>query len=301
MLSACDAAPEVVDHAIRLRRAARLRRARSCRAARSGSVPLSAIEVVVLFGAGVIAGAINSLAGGGTLVSFPALLWLGRAPIVANATNTVALCPGALAAMLAFRNDLAPIRRWMLLIVPPSLAGGLLGALLLLRTPERVFAALVPWLILFATVLFAAQGPIVATVRRFRPQRADAIRHGQPRADAWPWIVAFEFVVAIYGGYFGAGIGIMTLAALGLVGFTDIHHMVGLRNFAALCINGIASVYFVTQGAVAWPDALVMIVGQIVGGYGGARIAQRLGRTFMRRAVVVIGIAMALSLLLARR
>jgi uncharacterized membrane protein YfcA len=118
--------------------------------------------------------------------------------------------------------------------------------------------------------------------------------------EAWPWVVAFEFLVAIYGGYFGAGIGIMTLAALGLVGFTDIHHMVGLRNFAALCINGIASVYFVAKGAVVWPDALVMIVGQVVGGYGGARIARRLGRTFMRRAVVVIGVLMALSLLFAR-
>ena len=248
-----------------------------------------------------MAGAINSLAGGGTLVSFPMLLWLGRAPIIANATNTLALCPGALAAMAAFRSDLGPIRRWMLLLVPPSLAGGLIGALLLLRTPERVFAALVPWLILFATVLFAAQGPIIAGVRRLRRhQVVDRPARVGPRAEVWPYVVAFEFVVAIYGGYFGAGIGIMTLAALGLVGFTDIHHMVGLRNFAALCINGIASVYFVSKGAVVWPDALVMIVGQVIGGYGGGRIARRLGRTFMRRAVVVIGIAMALSLFLAR-
>jgi uncharacterized membrane protein YfcA len=254
----------------------------------------------VLFTAGMVAGAINSVAGGGTLVSFPALLWLGRDPIIANATNTLALCPGALAAMAAFRHDLAPIRRWMLLIVPPSLTGGLIGALLLLRTPERVFAALVPWLILFATVLFAAQGPIVAGVRRLRRQMAERpVAHG-PRPEAWPYVVAFELVVAIYGGYFGAGIGIMTLAALGLVGFTDIHHMVGLRNFAALCINGIASVYFVWRGAVVWPDALVMIVGQVIGGYGGGYVARRLGRTFMRRAVVVIGVAMALSLLLSR-
>ena len=126
------------------------------------------------------------------------------------------------------------------------------------------------------------------------------MRIAAPSFAAWPYVVAFEFLVAIYGGYFGAGIGIMTLAALGLVGFTDIHHMVGLRNFAALCINGIAAVYFVSRGAVIWPDALVMIVGQVVGGYGGGRIARRLGRTFMRRAVVVIGFAMALSLLLAR-
>ena len=252
----------------------------------------------MLLAAGMAAGAINSLAGGGTLVSFPALVWLGRDPIVANATNTLALCPGALAAMAAFRRDLAPIRGWMLLVIPPSLAGGLIGALLLLRTPERIFSALVPWLILFATVLFAAQGPLIAGMRRLRPRPARAAADG-PSPQAWPYVVAFEFAVAIYGGYFGAGIGIMTLAALGLVGFTDIHHMVGLRNFAALCINGIASVYFVSQGAVIWPDALVMIVGQIVGGYGGARLARGLGRNFMRRAVVVIGAAMALSLLVA--
>ncbi len=267
---------------------------------RREGAPLNPLEVVVLFGAGTIAGAINSLAGGGTLVSFPALLWLGRAPIIANATNTVALCPGALAAMAAFRKDLAPIRGWMLLVVPPSLAGGLIGALLLLRTPEHVFAALVPWLILFATGLFAAQGPLLAAARRLRPRVAERPAASGPRREAWPYVVAFELAVAIYGGYFGAGIGIMTLAALGLVGFTDIHHMVGLRNFAALCINGIASIYFVAHGAVVWPDALVMIVGQVVGGYGGGRIARRLGRTFMRRAVVVIGFAMALSLLLAR-
>jgi uncharacterized membrane protein YfcA len=262
--------------------------------------PLSVLEIVVLLGAGAIAGAINSLAGGGTLVSFPALLWLGRDPIIANATNTLALCPGAIAAMVAFRSDLGAIRRWMMLIVPPSLAGGFLGAMLLLRTPERVFAALVPWLILFATVLFAAQGPITVGIRRLRRQTGIPIERHGPRPEAWPYVVAFELAVAIYGGYFGAGIGIMTLAALGLVGFTDIHHMVGLRNFAALCINGIASVYFVAKGAVVWPDALVMIVGQIVGGYGGARIARRLGRTFMRRAVVVIGAGMALALLFAR-
>ncbi len=254
----------------------------------------------MLFAAGAAAGAINAIAGGGTLVSFPALLWLGRDPILANATNTLALCPGALAAMAAFRNDLAAVRRWMLLIVPPSLLGGLLGALLLLRTPERVFAALVPWLILFATALFATQGPIAAAMRRLHPARAPHRAHGAPPTTAWPGFLAFAFPVATYGGYFGAGIGIMLLAALGLAGFTDIHQMVGLRNFAGLCINGVAAAYFVARGAVVWPDALVMIVGQVVGGYGGARVARRLGRTFMRRAVVVIGVAMALSLLLGR-
>jgi len=230
-------------------------------------------------------------------VSFPALLWLGRDPIIANATNTLALCPGALAAMAAFRNDLAPIRRWMLLLVPPSLAGGLIGALLLLRTPERVFAALVPWLILFATVLFAAQGPITAGIRRLTRQ-TDRPAADDPRLAWWPWIVAFEFVIAIYGGYFGAGIGIMMLAAFGLLGMTDIHQMNGLKALFAMGINGVAAAYFISRGAVHWPDALPMAVGATAGGYLGARLARRLGRRFVQVAIVVIGTTMGIYLLL---
>ena len=271
-----------------------MRRARRLACA-PGRPPLSALEVLVLLGAGTAAGAINSLAGGGTLVSFPALLWLGRAPIVANATNTVALCPGALAAMVAFRNDLSPIRRWMLLIVPPSLAGGLLGALLLLRTPERVFAALVPWLILFATVLFAAQGPIVATVRRFRPASADPTPRGEPRAEAWPWIVAFEFAIAIYGGYFGAGIGILMLAALGIMGLGDIHKMNGVKTVLASLINTATVIVFALNGGMIHRDfAIIMAVSAILGGYFGARFARRLPKAVVQGIIIVIAFSLAL-------
>ena len=251
---------------------------------------MSPVEVGVLFGVSFAAGIVNSIAGGGTLITFPALLWLGRDPIVANATNTVSLWPGSLAALLGLRHELRGLGWWMGVLTVPSLVGGLVGAILLLQTPSRVFASLVPWLILFATVLFALQAPIARLTRR---------TEAEPRREWWPSAVVFQFGVALYGGYFGAGIGIMTLAGLGLIGFADIHQMIGLRNFYAIWINGIAAAYFVAKGAVRWPDALVLTAGQVVGSYGGASLARRLGQKAIRRFVVAVGVAMALSLLLS--
>jgi uncharacterized membrane protein YfcA len=246
----------------------------------------------IIFLAAVAAGMINSVAGGGTLVSFPTLVWVGLDPIIANVTSTVALWPGSLGGMLGFRRELGESRRWMLVLGAPSVIGGLAGASLLLRTPSRTFSSIVPYLILFATLLFAAQEPITRALRPHRHVGAQA------RGRRW-WIGAmlFQFCVAVYGGYFGAGIGIMMLAALGLLGLTDIHQMNGLKNFFAVCINVIAAIYFIIWGAVNWPDALVMAAGAVTGGYGGAGLARRLGRPFVRRAVVVIGMAMAVSLL----
>jgi len=249
-----------------------------------------------VFAAGCLAGMINSVAGGGTLVSFPALIWLGRDPIVANVTNTVAIWPGSLGAMFGFRRELGNSRRWMALLAGPSMIGGLVGAVLLLQTPSRVFAAIVPYLILFATILFALQEPITRVLRPHR-SRSGATASGHAW---WLWAGAFQFFVALYGGYFGAGIGILMLAALGLLGLTDIHQMNGLKNFFAVCINLIAAGYFVLWGPVAWTDALIMATGTIAGGYGGAGLARRLGRRFVRRAVIVIGFAMAASFLFRR-
>lgn len=250
---------------------------------------MTATEAFILFLAAFVAGAINSIAGGGTLVSFPALVWLGRDPVIANATNAVALWPGSLAAIAGFRDELHGVRRWMVFLGVPSVIGGICGAVLLLATPSAAFARIVPFLIFFATALFALQAPITRAL------------HHTPREPVASWrsgAVLFQLGVAIYGGYFGAGIGILMLAALGLAGFTDLHQMLALRNFGALCINGVAAVYFAARGAVNWPDAFVMTIGQVAGGYGGATLARRLGRAFIRRAVVVIGIAMGLSLLL---
>ena len=249
----------------------------------------------VVFIAAFVAGMMNSVAGGGTLVLFPMLVWLGIDPIRANVTCTVAVWPGSLGAMFGFRRELGDSRRWMLLLGAPSVVGGLIGAYLLLLTPSRVFASIVPFLILFATILFAAGEPITRRLMRNgdRGSRAE----GSPTRSWWLGAMVFQFVVAIYGGYFGAGMGILMLAALGLMGLTDIHRMNGLKNFFAVCINIVASAYFIASGRVEWTYALVMVVGAIAGGYGGAGLARKLGRRFVRRAVIVIGLGMAVSLL----
>ena len=257
------------------------------------SLPLWQVSLVFL--SALIAGMMNSVAGGGTLVAFPTLLWIGVEPIRANVTCTVALWPGSLGAMFGFRHELGDSRRLMLLLGVPSVAGGLIGAFLLLLTPSRVFASIVPFLILFATILFSAGEPITRRLARSKAPRTYAER--SPSRGWWAGAIVFQFVVAIYGGYFGAGMGILMLAALGLMGLTDIHQMNGLKNFFAVCINIIAAAYFIASGRVEWPYALVMVVGAIVGGYGGAGLARKLGRRFVRRAVIVIGFAMAVSLL----
>jgi len=255
-------------------------------------MPVEAWHAAVIFVAGFVAGVINSVAGGGTLVSFPTLVWIGRDPIVANVTNTVALWPGSLSAMVGFRRELRGSRLWMWLLAVPSLLGGLVGAMLLLRTPSRMFAAIVPFLVLFATIVFALQTPLSRWL-----QNETHASHQQ--APAW-WMGAalFQLGVATYGGYFGAGMGILMLAALALLGLTDIHQMNGLKNFFAVCINLVAAAYFMLWGPVRWVDAIVMALGSVSGGLGGAGLARRLGREFVRRAVILIGLGMTVSLLL---
>jgi uncharacterized protein len=250
-------------------------------------------EGAFLFGAAFVAGMINAVAGGGTLVSYPAMVWIGRDPILANATNTVALWPGALASMIGFRRELAGSGRWILLLAAPSVLGGIVGAILLLRTPRATFAAIVPYLILLATLLIAAQ----ERISRALPRAPGS----DPSRAWWTGAIAFQFFVAVYGGYFGAGIGILMLAALGLLGLTDIHRMNGLKNFLAVCINGIAAIYFAGSGAVLWLDGAVMALGAIAGGYGGAGLARKLGRRFVRGAVIAIGLAMTAALFVLRR
>lgn len=262
------------------------------------SAPVTIGHVSIVFIAALFAGMMNSVAGGGTLVAFPTLVWLGIDPIRANVTSTVSLWPGSLGAMVGFRRELGDSRRWMLLLGAPSFAGGLIGAFFLLLTPSRLFASIVPFLILFATILFAAGEPIT---RRFA--RVDKPQSKVDRAPTrlwWITAIGFQFLVAIYGGYFGAGMGILMLAALGLMGLTDIHQMNGLKNFFAVCINIVASAYFILWGQVEWSYALVMVMGAIAGGYGGAGLARKLGRRFVRRAVIVIGLGMAISLLFRR-
>jgi uncharacterized membrane protein YfcA len=228
------------------------------------------------------AGAINSVAGGGTLLSFPTLIWLGLNSVAANATSTVAIWPGAVGSMWGYRKELRSADPRMLALTVPSLIGGIAGALLLRFTPPAIFDALVPFLILFATILFMVQETVQGMFQKSTRWLGGAI--------------LFQFFVALYGGYFGAGIGILMLAALSILGLTDIHQMNGLKNFFALCINGVAAMYFIFAHMVEWPYVLVMAVGAIAGGIGGAGLARRMGRTAVRRVVVAIGFAMALSL-----
>jgi uncharacterized protein len=237
----------------------------------------------------LFAGAANSIAGGGTLLTFPALIGLGIPPVVANATSTVALVPGSFTSMMGYREMLRGARPWIIAFAVPSVAGGALGAWLLVRTSDKRFAEIVPFLVLGATLLFMLQRPILRAVRRWQPA-ADAI----PRPNIA--FVAAQFLVAIYGGYFGAAAGIVMLAALGFMGLTDIHQMNGLKNWAAVCFNSVAALTFIASGLVDWPVAAVMGIGAAAGGWMASRLAQRVHPDIVRGTISVIGFAAAVWL-----
>ncbi|MGQ0540047.1 MAG: sulfite exporter TauE/SafE family protein [Gemmatimonadaceae bacterium] len=242
--------------------------------------------------------AVNSIAGGGTLLTFPALLGLGVPPLTANATSTVALWPGALASMLGYRSELtgalAFAKRWAV----PSLLGGLAGAGLLLITPAERFDAIVPWLVIGATGLFVLQQPVMRALRlESAPETTERTTHDAAAGRAPLGVLVFQFAIAVYGGYFGAGIGILMLAALGLLGFRNIHRMNGLKNWGGLCINAAAAVTFALSSLVDWPIALTMALGAISGGYVGSRAAQRVSQKLVRQAIALIGFASGIWLL----
>jgi uncharacterized membrane protein YfcA len=244
---------------------------------------------LLVFAAACAAGAINSVAGGGSLVSFPTLVWLGLPSVTANATNTVSIWPGAIGSTWGYRRELQNIEHRMYLLVAPSLLGGVTGALLLRLTPTDLFDRLVPVLILFATCLFMLQEPIQ---RLFNRSAREDHRGSRWMAGG----ILFQLLVGIYGGYFGAGIGILMLAALAIMGHDDIHQMNGFKNLLAGFVNGIAALYFIWMRMVSWPDVGVMATGAILGGALGAGIARRLGQVTVRRIVIAIGFAMAASL-----
>jgi uncharacterized membrane protein YfcA len=265
---------------------------------------MTVTDVVVMLAAAATGGLMNALAGGGTIVTFPTLVFLGEPAIIANATSTVALLPGAAASMIGYGREVTSHKEWLKTLLLPSLVGGGIGSVLLLRTPEKTFAGLAPLLVLFATLLFMAQG--VLARRRRRPLLANRKNAAAPSGSAagqnaddapslrqsrerWVGAILFQFGVSVYGGYFGAGIGILMLAVLGFLGLTNIFAMNGLKNFFGFCINGVAAAYFILRGAVVWPVALLMMAGSIAGGYGGARLARVIGKDKARAAVVIIG------------
>jgi len=243
-------------------------------------------QLVLLGLAGAAGGAVNALAGGGTLITFPALLAAGVPPMTANVTNTVALCPGYLGAALAQRADLATRRAWMRRTLPAALVGGFAGGVLLLLTGERLFDALVPYLILFAAGLVAAQPSLSAWLRR----RAAA-------AVSARWAVPMVGATAVYSGYFGAGASVIVLAGLGLTLGGPLPRLNALKQTLALSSNVAAALLFVFTGPVAWRPALVMGVATFAGGMLGGRLAGRLSPVWLRRVVVVIGVAAGFSYL----
>jgi uncharacterized membrane protein YfcA len=239
---------------------------------------LSISTLSLLFCASALAGALNSVAGGGSFLSFPALLFAGVPPIVANATNAVALWPAGVASAVAYRKDLHTPRRTLLILGAASLAGGLAGALLLLKTPDQTFLRQLPWLLLAATLLFSA-GPTVTKWLR---------REDEAGAAALVVTGLVQLVIGLYGGYFGGGMGILMLASMSILGMTEIHTMNGLKAVLGVLINGIAVLAFVVDGAVAWSPGFVMIVGGTLGGYAGASIARKLAPSWVRRFVLAI-------------
>ncbi|MDT4895676.1 MAG: uncharacterized protein QOH25_753 [Acidobacteriota bacterium] len=243
-----------------------------------------------MFAAAFVAGVMNSIAGGGTLLTFPVLLWLGLDPKVANATSTVALWPGLFGGLWGFRREMDNSRRILVRLGLTSVFGGAVGAALLIMTPSETFARLVPFLIFFATILFMLQEPIS---RRLGTENSTENR----RVRWWLGAIIFQFFSSIYGGYFGAGNGILMLAALGLLGLSDIHRANGIKNFLGICINSAAVAGFIVYKLVYWPDALLMAVAAIAGGYFGASTARRMGRVFVRRTVITIGLVIGFVML----
>ena len=231
------------------------------------------------------AGVINAVAGGGTLITFPALLLTGTPAIVANATSTLALVIGTIGSVFGFRQQIATVKPWLNRFTPVSLLGGLLGGILLTITNEEVFARMVPFLILFATILFVAQGAF----RRFAGFSADLGTTATPPHHAVWVAVLFQFLVAVYGGYFGAGIGILMLASLSYLGLTNIHEMNGLKTALASIINSVAAIYFIFAGLIDWGKAAVMMAGALAGYFLGAHFSQCIPQKRVRQIITAAG------------
>ena len=247
---------------------------------------MTLLNGILLFVAAVLAGIMNSVAGGGSFISFPTLIFTGVPPIPANATNTVAVWPGSVASVGAYRERLPRSARVMAPLVTISVIGGVLGAVLLLHTPQTTFMHLVSYLFGIATLLFAFG-------KRLTQKLSHLVKSTGP--PSWPTIAGIalaQLLISVYGGFFGGGIGILMLAMLEMIHMEDIHAMNGLKALLAASINGAAVVTFIAAGKVEWPQAALMIVGAIAGGYGGAHFAQKLDPRWVRAAVISVGTGM---------
>lgn len=243
-------------------------------------------DILLLLGAGFAAGGMNALAGGGTFFSFPALLATGLPPVTANATNAVALWPASLAAAWAARSSLRALGRYLVPLLLAGLAGGLLGGLLLLAGGDAVFSLLIPWLLLLATALFASSPWLSRWLAARRPTQAEVPAHSAGSLGA-------HGLVAIYGGYFGAGMGILQLAAFSIEGHALVRAN-ALKNLISAVIYSVASLTFIAAGRVSWAELVVVLAGATAGGYAGGALSQRLPTRWLRALVILVGSGMTL-------
>ncbi len=245
-------------------------------------------QLLILFGAGFFGGVLNAVAGGGSFITFPALLFVGIPPISANATNTFASTAGYISGAYAFRRDLVACRTQMTPLISVSLFGGGLGALLMLQTPESVFREAIPWLLLFATLMFIFGGAINRTLRHY----ASGHRHASVLAGLSLYLLLLG--VSVYGGFFNAGLGVIILSYLALAGFSDINAMNGLKLLISSVVSLTAIVLFIFSGAIAWYEGIVVMLGTLVGGYVAAHLSRQLPQLIVRYFVILVGSGMSL-------
>jgi uncharacterized membrane protein YfcA len=245
------------------------------------------LQLFLLFVTAILGGTLNSVAGGGTFFTFPSLILTGVPPIQANATSTVALWPGSAASVSAYWNELKKQKASLVIVLSvASLIGGIAGAFLLLDTSQATFVHLIPWLLLFATVLFTFNKPIIAL-----------LRIETKSGVSWKsllGVTVLQAVIAAYGGYFGGGIGILMLASLAIIGMDNIHEMNAVKTLLTIVINGVAVIIFIARGVIFWPQAIVMLVGAVLGGYGGAYFARRIDQRWVRLFVTIVGFSLTL-------
>ena len=251
-------------------------------------------DVALIGAGGFAAGAVNAIAGGGTFFSFPAMLAVGLPPVVANASNSVALWPGSLSGAWAYRQELARYKRYLLPMSIASFLGGAAGGLLLLAAGDARFAALIPWLLAFATALFAFSPQLSKALKKIRPAAPEKPGTGHDAehdaGSPMGWFV--QLLVSIYGGFFGAGMGILMMASLAIGGHEDVQHINALKNILSAVIYSVTVMTFIVAGAVSWPHTLVMVLTATLGGYWGARMARKIQGPWLRRMVIAVGSAL---------
>lgn len=245
-------------------------------------------DALLVGGGAFLAGGMNAMAGGGTFFSFPAMLAAGVPPVMANASNTVALWPASISSAWAYRREAMRHKRWAALLALVSVVGGLTGGLLLLAISNETFMRLIPWLLLVATTLFAFSAQVGKMIRWVKGHMkiASADKPGSPGG------AIFQLMVAIYGGFFGAGMGILTLAALSIQGFEDIQEINALKNLTSAMNYTVAALTFIIAGAISWPHTLVALVTAAIGGYAGAAFARKLPAKWLKRVVIAVGSVM---------